>query len=66
MNFYGDFRNIRTEIRQKKVISKKKNNLRIFQDPIKNSLSDYIILKTLFSEKTRQIKKIFILAFIWS
>ena len=62
MNFYGDFPNPRTEIRQKKLFRKKKQ----FKDfsgsqnaqksilGIKNSLYDYIISKTLFSEKAPQ------------
>ena len=62
MNFYGDFRNSRTEIRQKKLF-RKKDNLRIFQNPkmpksilgIKTNISDYIISKTLFCEKAHQI-----------
>ena len=49
MNFYGDFRNPRTENRQK-MLFRNKGNLRIYQDPkmpknqywaYKNNMNDY-------------------------
>ena len=63
-DFYGDFRNPRTEIRQKKLLRKKinlKGFFRILKCPkisildLKINMNDYIISQTLFSEKARQI-----------
>ena len=61
MNFYGAFRNPRSEIRRKTLFRKKfkyfsgsQNAQKSILD-IKNNMNDYIISKKLFSEKARQI-----------